>query len=494
MTFAVGITLCISLVFLILWRVLFQKTTSSTHGSAGFGKPERTLLSPEQDPYPAGSVYIGKWKGKDVRLPEEGMLRHGVIVGGTGTGKSRGYFFFNAARSQGTSFVATDPKGELWKNTSGHHPNPLRFAPAEPDKSHCFNWIPLCHDFRIAHLMARAIVESGQTARTEQVWLDLETSFLAALFAHAATTRYPTPMTAYEMLVGQEEEALFDQLQHSPSVTARRQARIFLLSSDRMRGSFLPAVAARLDFLQDERIARFTSSTLLSPDFSTLRQQPAAVYLCLREQDMAGLRPLTAAFFSLMIDQLSGEGKGETPVLMLLDEFANIGTIPHFETSISLARGRGNGFWLGIQSLSQLEARYGKVNAQTILTNCNTKIALHGLDTQTAEYFSRALGEATVRDSRRTFHLSHFLFPSSETLTRDSHKRQLLTSDEVRRISESEALVLMGNRRPWRLGKVYYSQEGSEFAFSPQVSPAQYLLPESSIEPPPAFPQNLLMH
>ena len=118
---------------------------------------------------------------------------------------------------------------------------------------------------------------------------------------------------------------------------------------------------------------------------------------------MARLRPLSSLFFTLLLEQLAAEpmaapGAAATvadtkpvPVHLFLDEFANVGVVPHFETTISLARGRGVGIWLGIQSLSQLEARYGKANAQTILTNCATKIALCGLDVETAEYFSRCL-------------------------------------------------------------------------------------------------------
>lgn len=56
-------------------------------------------------------------------------------------------------------------------------------------------------------------------------------------------------------------------------------------------------------------------------------------------------------------------------------------------------RGLGVTLVLGIQSISQLEARYGKANAQTILANCATRIALSGLDVETAEYVSRSSAE-----------------------------------------------------------------------------------------------------
>ena len=59
--------------------------------------------------------------------------------------------------------------------------------------------------------------------------------------------------------------------------------------------------------------------------------------------------------------------------------------------------------------LSQLEARYGRPAAQTILTNCSTKMALSGLDVETAQYFSRSLGEKTQVSPRRTWQKKRFV-------------------------------------------------------------------------------------
>lgn len=427
----------------------------TTHGSAGWGRPPRAFLRPPE----RGGTAIGYHRGKRVTLTRRAALQHGVIIGGTGTGKSRGFFLPNAAALAGTSLVCTDPKGELWRHTSGFHNEALRFAPAEPESSSCCNWIPLCREARIAELCARAIVESGSTGHTEQAWLDLEAAFLSALFAHAATLPAPTPITAYRLFTAQPQEALIEQLLSSESRTAREQANIFLQTQERMRGSIVPVVAARLQFLRDDAIARFTSASLAAPDFGRLCEEPAAVYWCLREQDIARLRPLTSVFFALLLEQIASrsETSARVPITMLLDEFANIGVIPNFETTISVVRGRGVALWLGIQSLSQLEARYGKANAQTILTNCGTKIALHGLDIETAKYVSSALGEGTVLSTRHSVQRLFGLLPApSVTVSDQHHARPLLTPDEVRRIDETNAIAIIGNQRPLLLTKRYY--------------------------------------
>ena len=307
-------------------------------------------------------------------------------------------------------------------------------------------------------------MESGNTAKTDQFWIDAEAAYLAAIFAHTSTLHSPTPLTAYRLFTRQKPEELLEQLLESPSEAAREQAIIFSQTDPRIKGSIVPAVASKLQFMRDPNVARFTSATFEPPDFGELRRQPVAVYWCLREQDIARLRPLTSLFFALLLEQIAGEevpeGAQGVPITMMLDEFANVGTIPDFPTTHSLARGRGVALWLGVQSLAQLEARYGKPNAQTIITNCATKIALHGLDVQTAEYVSRMLGDSTVVVQRESRSMPESPLGGNVTRTesRTEHRRPLMTPDEVTRLSESEAIVRTGNRHPMRLAKIYYDE------------------------------------
>ena len=251
------------------------------------------------------------------------------------------------------------------------------------------------------------------------------------------------------------------QLLKSPSPVAREQAIIFNQTDARIKGAIVPAVAARMQFMRDPAIQLFTSAQTGAPNFGQLRYSPTAVYWCLREQDIARLRPLTSLFFTVLLEQLAGEqvpdGEGETPVTMFLDEFANIGTIPDFETTISLARGRGVSIWLGVQSLSQINKAYGNENAQTIMSNCATKIALHGLDYQTADYVSRTLGEKTVVHNRNSFNVGMTGFSVGSSGA--EHRRQLLTADEVMRIGENEAIARTSNKYPMRIYKGYYNEQ-----------------------------------
>jgi type IV secretion system protein VirD4 len=474
------------------------RTAHTLHGSARWETDadlsRHWLLLPEKTLPPPEAFLLGlhhyhhplRHVTRPIALPPEIARLHGIILGGTGSGKTRGFFLPNAACSQAVSHLMTDPKSELWEYTSGLHREAWRFAPTEPDRSRCFNWIPLCREARYAELCARTLIEAGEDGprRAEAIWIEAETAFLSALFAHAATLPEPTPLTAYRLFTRQSQEALLKVLKASSSEVAQEQAYVFEQTQDRMRGSIVPAVAAKLQFLRDDLVARFTSAELTPPDFGALRKRPIAVYWVLSEQDMPRLRPLTSLFFLLAFEQIGGVTgdnglEGEpcpeelVPVRALLDETGNIGVLPHFDSTLTLARSRGIAFYLGLQSLSQLTDRYGKSTAETILANCSTKIALAGLDIDSAEYISRCLGQTTLVTSRRSLSTEGIFGPVQAIgYSRAETERALLTPDEVRRLGRNQALVVSANRPPLLLEKFWYSASACP-ALAPSLGQAR---------------------
>ena len=72
-------------------------------------------------PMPANALPIAKaFRGRDVFLPTSQWLRHFVIFGPTGSGKSK-TFFMSMIRAilQRSSCLVYDPKGELYAQTAG---------------------------------------------------------------------------------------------------------------------------------------------------------------------------------------------------------------------------------------------------------------------------------------------------------------------------------------------------------------------------------------
>ncbi len=174
----------------------------------------------------------------------------------------------------------------------------------------------------------------------------------------------------------------------------------------------------------------------------------------------------------MLLEQIAGEeiaeGENAVPITAMLDEFANIGKIPDFETTISLAHGRGVALWLAVQSLSQINQTYGNYAAQTIMSNCATKVALHELDYQTAEYVSKSLGEQTISHSSSNFNVG--LGTASIGSSALKHRRQLLTPDEVMRIGENEAIARTSNKYPRLLYKGYYNEPPKTYSMTQSLT------------------------
>lgn len=156
-------------------------------------------------------------------------------------------------------------------------------------------------------------------------------------------------------------------------------------------------------------------------------------------------------------------GSLPTPVHFILDEFANIGTVPDFERTIAVVRSRNISCSIILQSLSQLKAAYGD-SAQTITDCCDTLLFLGGKSTETNREISEAIGKQTlstlsVNDSRGS--------NSSTTRNYAKGERDLMQASEVGRLARDEAIVMISGAFPVRDRK-YVLEEHPRYA---QVDP-----------------------
>jgi type IV secretion system protein VirD4 len=124
------------------------------------------------------------------------------------------------------------------------------------------------------------------------------------------------------------------------------------------------------------------------------------------------------------------------PVYFFLDEFGNLGRIPHFETMATTLRKRACCISLILQQPAQLQAVYGQKRAESILGGgCASKLYLAGLDPQTALEVERQLGTETVAE-----------LAWGENTRRLG--KPLLRAEEIRRMPSSRGILISGRERP----------------------------------------------
>src|SRR5207248_3669708 len=101
-----------------------------------------------------------------------------------------------------------------------------------------------------------------------------------------------------------------------------------------------------------------------------------------------------------LIDELTttydtNQGRGCNPVLLLIDE-AGRTAIPSLSDHATTVVGRGISLWMAVQSLSQLEAVYGKARSQVLRDNMESQIYYRPTDLATAKYLEARLGDASA--------------------------------------------------------------------------------------------------
>ena len=135
-----------------------------------------------------------------------------------------------------------------------------------------------------------------------------------------------------------------------------------------------------------------------------------------------------------------------THVHFILDEFANIGHVPDFERTIAVVRSRNISCSIILQSLAQLKSRY-KDDAQTIQDCCDTTLFLGGKSGETNKEISEAVGKQTI--STITFNDSRGS-NSSRTRNYNRQERDLIQPSEVGRLPRDEAIVLITGAFPFK--------------------------------------------
>lgn len=470
---AVVVAMLLGLLGKLLYDLLQGTPADDSHGSAAWGVPGDDLKQRCGTAMPPGAFFLAPASAPAHRkhyliVPRPLAVRHGIIIGGSGTGKSRGYFMPTLALGQGTSAIVTDIKSELWQLTASRQERACRYAPADPDNSAAFNFVALCKDQRMAEICAEAIVANSER-RGDPFWGEAEGMLLTALFSHVAHSAMSTPAAVYDLLTLTPAEELIEQLSGSPSITARRQATLFRsnASDSKLRQNIITGVARSLKWLEDDAVRRFTSATLTAPDFTRLKREPCTYYWSLQNSDVVRLSRLTAIFFTVFLAQIEN-AEGSVPINMILDEAGNIGAIPRFSAALTLVRGNDVAVWLGLQAPTQLDALYGRDQAQIIMQTCATKIVLAGADLETASYVSESLGEQTISAAKESRTKSRkWGEPDTVTTSVHTHGRRLLMPDEVRTIGEDAAIVLLANRLPLMVEKTYHDTPAKQLVMKP---------------------------
>ncbi|MBB3225959.1 type IV secretion system protein VirD4 [Luteibacter sp. Sphag1AF] len=465
---------------LILWVFVvirfLKPTIRSAHGDARFAR--HGDLSRHGLLQAAGhGIVIGKRRNAFLRLHG---TRHALLAAPTRSGKGVGAVIPNLLTYR-DSVVVLDIKQEAFDITSGWRSTQgevFLFNPFSPDlRTHGWNPMSYVSDdrsHRTSDLQAIAAILYDDEGQRDPFWISsARNCFLAAslyLFEQWDNERTrgkkcpngkPTLGRIYRLLSGDgrdlKEHLEGLAMQTFLSADARTAFANLTSLADKTLSSVVGTFQAPLHMFLNPVLDKATSRD--SFDLRELRKKPMSIYVGISPDKLAESRQILNLFFSQAINQNVRELPDKNPelkhqCLILLDEFTALGRVDIIARSISFLAGYNIRIFTVIQSLSQLDATYGRDVARSMVTNLACQIIYTPREQRDANEYSEMLGYTTLRKRNET------RTGGRVSRTEVEERRALMLPQELKAMSPDEQIIFIeGSPHPIRCRKIRYYKD-----------------------------------
>ncbi|MDF1596192.1 MAG: type IV secretory system conjugative DNA transfer family protein [Acidimicrobiia bacterium] len=428
---------------------------SSDGESARWAKPRDLKPLLVRRPHP-GRLTLGTVQRRLIATEAQHSV---AVIGPAGTGKTTG-FAIPALLEWDGPVIATSVKGDLLEHTINHRRtigDTYVFDPVGSTAEPSAGWSPLhsASDWQGALRMAAWLASTARAGergglQDSDFWYAVAQKLLAPLlFAAAQSGAAMTDVMRWVDL--QDEEEPLRALQQAQELDAIQAFAASIGREDRTRSSaYTTAETVLAAFADPGVLATTTRQPAIDPD-RLLDGGNHTLYICGPLHEQARLRPLFTALIEQTVARIYDRAnrpadRPTKPLLLVIDEAANIAPLPDLAQIASTARGVGIQLVTVWQDFAQIQARYGTF-AQTVINNHRAKVVLAGVsDTPTLDYFSRLIGdEAAVEETRSRSP------DGRESITKSVRHRPLAPASELRRADTGTGVLVYGNFHPVRV-------------------------------------------
>lgn len=415
----------------------------------------------------AGRGLAARFRGRLVAAEKSQSV---LVIGPTQSRKTTG-FAIPAILEWDGPVLATSVKSDLiattigWRRTQGtawvYDPTGCtRTTGVERAR-----WSPLdqVNDWSSARRTASSLAEvarsSAGTLTDGDFWYATAAKLLApVLLAARVSGRSMAEVVTWidEQQVDEVETAL----QQASEWKALQAARATWARDDRQRSAVYTTAETVVEAFADPWVAE-SARTKWDPNAVSPRSLLTGtntLYLCAPAHDQRRLRPLFATLAGSVIEAAyelsSSRGRPiDPPLLVVIDEAANVAPLGELDVLASTAAGHGVQIVTVWQDMAQITARYGP-RGNTIVNNHRVKVFLSGIsDPATLEHASQLAGEVDVQVRSSTHDGS-----GRTSTTTAPVARRLLAPDALRRIRPGTGVVVSGHLPPVRVAlRPWYS-------------------------------------
>ena len=426
-----------------------------------------------------------------------------MVIGGSGSGKSRFYVKPNLMQAN-TSYVCTDPKGELLRSTGkmlksyGYKIKVFNLI----DMAHSHNYNPFNYIYDVdGNYSATAVIKMvnvlmKNTSKEgggggDQFWDDSAKALLAALSFYLVECEDKSMQNFSEVMKllkkaevkeGSDDyqsdlDLIFDALEFPEKYQTEeaehneqfkslnlidlaksakpasqymclKYYKDFKKAAGDTAKSILISTAVRLQAFNIPEVMDLTCCDNIHLEM--IGDEKTVMYIIIPSSDdtfnfLAAM--MYTQLFDVLYDRANFKHGGRLPfhVRCLLDEFANVGTIPRFEELLATMRSMEISANVIIQNLSQLKKMY-KDSWENVLGNCDSLLFLGGQEPTTLEHVSKTLGKETI-DTR-----SHNRTRGKNGSTSENDGilgRELMTMDELKVMKDNECILFVRGIYPF---------------------------------------------
>ena len=456
-----------------------HRKPQSLHGDARFAKLSEIKKAGLIDP-PKGydkTILVGKYKNNYLTY---GGYQFVMLAAPTRSGKGVGVVIPNCL-NYSDSLVVLDIKLENFDITSGfraeHGQEVYLFAPFDVNgRTHRYNpleYISADPAERIGDIDAIGTALYSGGNENDKFWsenakdlfrglclLVLENlelpKTLGEILRQASGKGKPFKQHVQEMLA-----AGIDNKGQSYSSACIDALNRIINNSDNTLAGIVSTFNAPLLIFQNPRVDCATSANDF--DLRQVRRKKMTIYLGITPDKLKDAAVLVNLFFDQLLNLntrvLPSQDKTlKYQCLLILDEFTAIGKVAMIQQSISYQAGYDMRVLTIIQNKSQLEDKYGKSGALTLMANHALMImyAPSPVVQSDANEYSEMLGYQTVKAKNKS---RSFGQQGSRSESESEQRRALLLPQEIKELGAWREIVSLENCKPILCDKIKYFED-----------------------------------
>lgn len=419
-------------------------------------KDIKTLIVP--GPGIKGRLVLGRTNGKMIATEPRQSV---IVLGPTQTGKTTGFAVPAILDWQGP-VIAASVKNDLVKDTFKWRKTQGEVWLFDPTRATGFDyeevragWSPLSQAIdwggarKVASWLSKANKAAGGGLSDGDFWFSIAEKALAP-YLFAASYAGLDMATVLRWIDTMEEREVLNILQTTGVPEAMTAFRANMARDERTKSSVFTTAETIVNAYNDPLVCESASNPTIFPS-ELLNGKNNTLYICAPSHEQDRLQTIFTAIVTQMKSsayELAGKQNKiiDPPLLIVIDEAANIAPLDDLDAIASTAAGIGIQLVTIFQDMAQIEARY-KERARTVVNNHRAKVVLSGIsDSGTLEYVSKLIGEEEIDSTSISISAQ-----GERSTTESTQQRTLASGSYLRRMKFGEGIVVYGQLAPAKL-------------------------------------------